>query len=266
MNNNLAHADSLPVDMPNNIPMNKTKRQGKTSKGSNQDRFRIRKNADVETSRLTEIDRKLGLISTDETGQLERTLNNSQLTLQKTAVPLSVTTRAVGTTTTIYSRAVTTWNIAAIEEIATIYQVFRIHLWLTFYKIYLAQQVQAEVLSALSVFMPLELPDEIRESLHSIAELPSIFVLVLDSIGKIETQEAVYHMGIPFPPTDIADVAEYRSLVILPQNLRTLMAMVSQPLDPVIRDDLLAHWCIPGSRFEDGILMNADQIYPDNYG
>lgn len=87
----------------------------------------IKTNSEVSENFHRELDKRLGLTADDETGQLEKVINSIEITPQPRAIPLSVMTRGVGTTTSIfYSRVETTWNLQAIEEIATIHQVYRV--------------------------------------------------------------------------------------------------------------------------------------------
>lgn len=206
-------------------PTKSRKRQGKGSRVSNEEKFRNRRNKEVDSKNLHDINVRLGLITEDETGQLASVIDNIDLSPQPRAIPLTVTTRGVGITTAIhYSRVETTWNLRAIEEIATIHQVYRVHLWLTIFKLYLAQQEQSEPRNGHDILMRVDLADQIRELLLTITEIPSLLSMIFDSIGKIETNGAVYHCGIAQQP-GAADLAEYRSLVILPSNIRELLVL-----------------------------------------
>lgn len=144
---NINEVDPLPVASATSAakPSARRLRQGKTSKSNNIQKFRNRLNTQDESSRLAAIGKQYKLFDTDDTKQLETTANSIQLTVQKRAVPLSVTTRSVGFATSIfYDRAASTWTLSAISEIATIHQVYRVHLWLAHFKIFLAQQIQVE--------------------------------------------------------------------------------------------------------------------------
>lgn len=139
-NNNLATEEKVEKK-----PSKSKKRQGKGSKTSNEEKFRNRRNKEVDSKNLHDINVRLGLVTEDETGQLASVIDNIDLSPQPRAIPLSITTRGVGIATAIhYSKVETTWNLAAVEVIATIHQVYRVHLWLTLYKLYLAQQDQSE--------------------------------------------------------------------------------------------------------------------------
>lgn len=110
------------------------------------------------------------------------------------------------------------------------------------------------------------LPDEFRELLKTLVEIPSLMSMILDSIGKIETQGAVYHCGLAPLPEGEAAIAEYYTLVILPDTIRTLLEqMAGNIIAQDIRNNVLEHWTIPGAHFIAGVLQNADQIYRPEY-
>lgn len=243
------------------------RRPGKGSQQRNMQKFRERKNAQAEEKRLTDIANKYKLFEYDETKQLEAVANTVQITAQKKAVPLSVTTRGVGFGTAIfYDRACSTWTQQAISEIATIHQVYRVHLWMVHYKVFLAQQIQAEV-----VFQPalrrIFINDEMREILQTIMEVPSLVSLVLSSIGKIESNGKVYHLGYAENPAGAADILEYSTVCPNPDNLRDIIDTLSNAGTPLAeRQEYHRYNSIPGVHVVDGFVTNADQVYPLNYG
>lgn len=260
-------ATVVPAEQATKPP--RSRRQGKSSKTKNLEKFRSRKNTEFMSTYMKELDKKLGLLNTDETGRIEQTISNITITPTKRAIPLSTTTRAVGTTTAIfYSRAVTTWNLNAIEEIATIHQVYRVHLWMTYYKLYLAQNIQSEPRNS-EPFVRIQINDDIRELIHSIVETVGLFSIVLDSIGKIETNDSVYHMGIVTAPAEPLDIVDHCSLTILPNNIRTYVETFGNAQTPPnILAHLVQHCSVPGAFIQanNNVLLNGDQIYPAVYG
>lgn len=243
------------------------RRQGKKSKQHNLEKFRGRKNQEVENTRLRDIEKRLGLFDLDESKQLEKVTNTIQLTQQRTAVPMSVTTRAVGISSAIfYDRATITWNLQAIADIATIYQIYRVHLWMAHYKVFLAQQIQTEPVVA-GALVRVHIPDETREILSTVLEVPSLMAIVLDSIGKIESGDKVYHLGYAVPPAVEAQLLEYYTLCVNPTNIRAILENVSNAQFPLAaRQEYFRYNCIPGALVENNLLMNADEIYPADYG
>ncbi|XP_017491504.1 PREDICTED: uncharacterized protein LOC108379631 [Rhagoletis zephyria] len=177
---------------------------------------------------------------------------------------MSITTRAVGFATAIaYQRTCTTWNTAAIAEIATIHVVYRVHLLLVHLKLYLAQQIQTEAVSVENALQHIFLADEIREELILITQVPNVMAMILDCIGKVEQDGFIWHVG--YPTRDLCD-EEYDSLVINPDTMRDLLHRLSNPAtSAVMRRDFIKYNSIPGAKFEGELLVNADDIWPVRY-
>lgn len=135
---------------------------------------------------------------------------------------------------------------------------YRIHLWLLYYKLYLAQQIQTESVPLGNVLERIVIPDD------SVIKIPSIVSMVIDCAGKVESGDRVYHMGIAVPPVEIRDIAEYLTLAIFTTTIRQLLVAASNAVVPV-NPDFENHWSIPGGRFENGRLQNANEIYPVEY-
>lgn len=92
-------------------------RQGKGSRNQNQDKFRRRKGAQEVDALRKRIESNFSMFSKDTDEQLKTAVNAVQLTPQKRAVPLEVTTRGVGFATAIsYERTCTTWSLNAITR------------------------------------------------------------------------------------------------------------------------------------------------------
>lgn len=53
---------------------------------------------------------------------------------------------------------------ASICEIATIHQVYRVHLWLALYKLYFAQQIQVEFVALSSALVRIVIQDKFRQA------------------------------------------------------------------------------------------------------
>lgn len=260
---------SLPAPADATGSKSRRPRTGKNSRQRNQLKYRNRVNAQDEARRLTEIETKYKLFETDDTKQLEKIANTIQITTQKRAIPISVSTRSIGFATAIfYDRASSTWNLRAIAEIATIHQVYRVHLWLAFYKMYLAQQIQVEMQNADEIFQRIFISDEVREIMHTVAEVPSLISLILDSMGKIETSNGVYHSGFALQPSpDSSDAVEFSVLCLTPLNIRATVATLANPETPLAdRQFYMQHNSIPGAHVTANLLMNPDEIYPAEYG
>lgn len=245
-----------------NVKKNTKKRQGKNSKAKADEKFRGRKGEQVVADFRKNIERKFEMFSNDSDKQLESVVNNVQTTPRQRAIPLSVSTRGVGFATAVaYERTCTTWNMEAISEIATVHQVYRVHLWLAHYKVYLAQQVQSEMVTTLSAFDRITIHDEIREKLRTVTRVPSALALIYDSIGKFSSNDKVYHMG--YTHTDIRQDPSCGGVIITPDNIRHILEFLTQPAFPEERADFVDHNSIPGMRIEANILQNIDEIWPE---
>lgn len=118
------------------------KRKGKGSAQRSLDQMRERKGRPILEKYRADLRRKL---LGDESGELEVALTNMSLTTQERAKPISVSTRGVGIVSSVeYSRIVTTWSMEAIVEICSIYSFYRVTLFMSWFKLALAQQVQYE--------------------------------------------------------------------------------------------------------------------------
>ncbi|KAL0276768.1 UNVERIFIED_CONTAM: hypothetical protein PYX00_004269 [Menopon gallinae] len=146
------------------------KRPGKASKAKRSEDFRIKMNQRQYEARRKEIEKNF--FSDEEMAAVEESLRAMKLTVQPRAIPMTVATCGVGFASAIeYSRMTTTWNIEAIEVICTIYQYYRVNMFLLYYKLYLASRDQSEMLS-----YPLEgvmiMTEDVRQVVAPIAQIP----------------------------------------------------------------------------------------------
>lgn len=165
-------------------------------------------------------------------------------------------------TTIAYKRAIRAWNRQSIHEIITIHQMYRVHVWLVYLKLYLAQSVQTGPRTTNGIFFnTININDDIHNMLRTINIAPAIVVMILRSIGKLETDEAVYHCGIVNPPTAGADLVKYWNLVQTPENIREALEFLANADNPLEqRVDYVNHNCLPGALFNaNHVLTNADR-------
>lgn len=88
-------------------------------------------------------------------------------------------------------------------------------------------------------------------------------VMILDRVGKIETRHNIYHMGF----AGATDSLEYRAYVQIPFNPRATLEALSNANTPEEdRQAFIAMNTIPGARYVNGLLTNADQILPPKKG
>lgn len=257
MNNLREMEDQLPAQAARGpIGAKSKKRQGKGSSKRANERFRER----IGTQELEEFRQGIldsMMFSRDE-GQLLRSVNSVQLTQQERAIPLTVATRGVGFITAIvYRRTCTTWDLGAISMIATIYQIYRVHLWLVHLKVYLAQQCQVEPVTTPGALERITVRDDIRELLYTVTRVPSTLAMMLDNVGKIKINDRIYHMGYA------ANCPEnFASLVITPTTIRQILVSLTQAANHEMRADFIAHNSIPGLNVEAGFAVNIDSVWP----
>lgn len=243
------------------------RRQGKASAAKNQDAYRKRHGQPIQDALIDKINEKFGLLATDDDRKLQQVIDSMKVVSNKRAIPLSVSTRGVGFTTSIvYDRSCITWNLHAISAIITIHQIFRVHLWLFHLKMYLAQQIQTEAETQPGLLRRIVLRDEIRELLMTVTQVPSAFAMVLDVAGKVDTPQNIYHLGYPEPLADDDDPARFRSLVMAPDTMRNFVEAMADIATPVeIRNDIILHNSIPGANYVGGILQNPNDVWPADY-
>lgn len=176
-------------------PPAKKKRPGEASRKRTSEAFRKKVGVKQNQELRDRIAKKYGLFDAD-TAELEKSLTNMSLTVQSYAVPLTVSTRGIGFAVTVeYSRMATTWSLSAIAEICTIYQYYRVGLYLAFYRICEARSFQCEVqsypLRDLSYFN-----EEIRQILVTVLQVPIATSSVLSVIGRVEGS-TIWHSYLP---------------------------------------------------------------------
>ncbi|KAL0276767.1 UNVERIFIED_CONTAM: hypothetical protein PYX00_004268 [Menopon gallinae] len=150
-------------------------------------------------------------LSDDEMAVLEESLKSMRLTVQPRAIPMPVATRGVGFASAIeYSGMITTWNVEAIEVICSIHQYYRVNMFLLYYKLYLANRDQGEMLS-----YPIEgvmiMSEEIRQIVAPISQIPIAISNILHAAGKVEGEVTFHARMIPDAPMTGEQMAVYLS-------------------------------------------------------
>lgn len=195
-------------------------------------------------------------------------LERLNISLQMRAIQLSTTTRGIGfATAAFYTRVITTWNLQSVAPICNILQCYRVHLYLFYYKMYLAAQEQNESRASNVAIENINLTSSMISVLSQLVELPCVFVAVLQSVGKIVINDEVYHSVIQAAPAENdANYIQYLASVQTPNNVRTLLDYLAQVANPVAnRMFLIERLCIPGCRIIGNLLQNADEVWPPNY-
>ena len=153
------------------LPLAKKKQSGKASRKRTSEAFRRKVGNKQAQEARDRIFKKHGLFDAD-TAELEKSLTNMSLTVQSYAVPLTVSTRGIGFASTVeYSRMITTWNLMAISEICTVYQYYRVGLYLAYYRVCESRFSQSEMQS-----YPMQnlvyFSEEIRQILVTVSQVP----------------------------------------------------------------------------------------------
>lgn len=254
---------------PNTVPTSKNPNKrfsGKGSKARKTDAFRM----SVGRKQLEEYRnaaKKRLFIFDQSTEQLNQHLANVKTVIQPTAKPLTVATRGIGFAVTAeYDRMCTTWTFESISEICTIYQYFRVALYLAEYKLSLASQIQCEMPSE-DVSEPVELSENLRQILAPVTQVPRPTYNILTSIGKIEGSCVWHSVKSNRPRVTGGQMALY----LYPNNIRGTLVNLSNPAyNATIRDQFHALNPLPGAnwRLERGhwLLQNPEEIWPNDYG
>jgi hypothetical protein len=190
-------------------------------------------------------------------------LTNMSLTVQSYAVPLTVSTRGVGFAVTVeYSRMATTWNLSAIAEICTIYQYYRVGLFLAYYRVCEARFSQSEVQS-----YPLRnlvyFSEETRQILATVSQVPIATSSILSAIGRVEGS-TVWHSYLP--DVELTD-ATICAVFMSPKNIREIMSHINVDATPLaFRQEFRQLCSVPGIYWSaDFRILNIDDVWPADY-
>lgn len=254
---------------PEAVPAMKNQPRKQSGKGAKQrktDNFRRKVGAKQLQERREEVMKRLGVFD-NSCAELEKSLADMHVTVQPTAIPVAVATRGVGFAAVAeYSRMCTTWNFDSINEICTIYQYYRVALYLAYYKLYLARYDQGEQPS-FDVVAPFVLNEEVRQVLVPVTQVPISTYNILSSIGKVEGSCVWHSVPNQTPPAN----GEQMALYIYPNVIRGYLERLhDQVNEPELRDAFHLLNPLPGAQWEQiqghWVLLNPDDIWPAVYG
>lgn len=192
----------------------------------------------------------------------------TDINIQKRAIQLPVATRGVGIIAAYeYNKMCTHQNFESIQEICTIYQYYRVCLYLVYYKLHLAELEQYE-LPSFNLVKPFILGNDICQILSLVRRVSRGMYFLLRSIGKIKTSENIWHS---IPIQNKAIDGEEAALYLYPFNIREYLQNLSDPnFNPQYRNRFHelnplpgADWC--NDTINGWILQNADVIWPADY-
>lgn len=116
--------------------------RGRGAKQRATDKFVHESNAKTLNARREATQRRLGVFNQDAT-QLEQSLKSMMVTAQPRAIPLPVATRGVGFAAVAeYSRLISSWDQTTVHAICSIYQYYRVSLFLFSFKVYHSRYAQ----------------------------------------------------------------------------------------------------------------------------
>ncbi|CAH0562877.1 unnamed protein product [Brassicogethes aeneus] len=97
-------------------------------------------------------------------------------------------------------------------------------------------------------------------------QLPSATAALLSSVGKVEADGRVWHSIFPELPEDPEQQVVFRTLCINVTNIRQLVVALADPNTPLAsREYFIAHNSLPGANFQNALLQNPDDIWPEIY-
>lgn len=253
-------ADSKPPKSTSDV--SHKKRQGKQSKQNKIDRFRQKVSSLKQKETFEPIMRRL--LGQDST-LVEQGVNSLSLTFQQFARPLSISTRGVGfAASAAYTRLVSAWSAQEVSDICTIHQFYRVHLYLTVYKLIRAQERQTEKESFRDFFIRMQLPFDVYQQLAEQTQVPTPLAAIVNSIGRVETRGAeIWHSGIPVapPPEELQNWIAYCTTCIVPGNIRELVVNLSNDANAQLCQYFRQHCSLPGARWNNAnVLQNPDDI------
>lgn len=242
------------------------KRRGKGAKAKSSAAFNRSANQKFMAQQREIVQRRLGVFNQDA-AQLEQSLKSMAVTVQPRSIPLPVATRGVGFTSVAeYSRLISAWNKETVVEICSIYQYYRVSLFLLAFKIYHSRYVQTREES-----FPLSprfvMNEEQRQVLQTVVQVPLSMYNILCTVGVVEG-EAAFHSYLP--DQDLVngqDVALYLS----PFNIREALTRLADVETPQVdRRSFFDLNPLPGARWDENqehgpLLLNGDQIWPEGY-
>lgn len=258
-------AQPAPIKDPDTQEKSKKKR-GAGAKKRSSHQYNRAANVKTATAAREAVMRRLGVFNEDA-AELEKSLMGMMVTTQRRAIPLPVATRGVGFTAVAeYSRLTSAWNVEIVEAICTIYQYYRVSLFLLTYKVFLSRYCQHKEesfpLSPRSI-----MDEEYRQVLQTVNQVPISMYNIICTVGVVEAET---DFNAYLPDQDLIsgqDVALY----LTPFNIREAIVMLSQEATPAVhRNEFFACNPLPAARWtnEPGVgplLQNADLIWPDDY-
>ncbi|KAK6637190.1 hypothetical protein RUM44_007604 [Polyplax serrata] len=239
-------------------------RPGQAAKARNQDRFRSRVNHRQANEDRAAIEQRYGL---QEEGAIERLFTAVECAESSYAVLIPVSTRGIGFACVLeYQRFM--------DDSMTIHAYYRVMMYLFQLKLVLSYRSQTVISNRPFNVIP-TLPADETNVRMSIAQVPLATYTVLHTVGAVHAPDDYYPV-LRFPileynwnkmsSDDRYAVGTQWAISLNIMNIRDILMLVSDPATPLdVRNGFSDHCPIPGARWVDNLLINAEDIWPDNY-
>lgn len=200
--------------------------------------------------------------------EIQDALKDMVINIWSCARPLPIATRGIGFAVALeYSRLCSTQKRAQIKESCTIYQYYRVALYLAYYKMYLAQCIQGEMRSK-DVIKHFYLPEQLCWVLAGVTQVPFTTFNILRAIGKIPEESLLHSYPVLSAPPD----GKAAALYLYPDNIRGILERLANKETPAsFRAEFYDLNPLPGARWigsaqQGWLLDNPDDIWPEGYG
>lgn len=149
----------------------KKKQLGSGAKQRSSEKYLHSSNAKTMAAKREAAMKRLGVFNQDA-AELEKSLKGMMVTVQPRAIPLPVATRGVGFAAVAeYSRLSSAWNAETVHAICTIYQYYRVLLYLLSFKVFLAHYVQHRE-ESFPMSPRFVMNEEFRQVLQTVTQVP----------------------------------------------------------------------------------------------
>ncbi|KAK6616800.1 hypothetical protein RUM43_015043 [Polyplax serrata] len=239
-------------------------RPGQASKARNQDKFRSRINHRQAAEDRSAIEQRYGL---QEEGAVEKLFTSVECGESSYAVLIPVSTRGIGFASVLEHQRFS-------DDSMDIHAYYRVMLHLFQLEVVLSYRSQTVIPNRPFAVIP-TLPADETNVLMSISQVPLATYTILHNVGAVHTPDDYYPV-LRYPPLEyewdrVSEDDRYAigtqwAISLNVSNIREILLLLSDPITPLdVRNGFIDHCPIPGAQWINNLLMNADDIYPDNY-
>lgn len=201
----------------------KKKSRGKGAKAKSTATFVTKSNQKHTAQQREAALKRLGVFNQDA-AQLEQSLKSMMVTIQPRAIPLPIATRGIGFTTVAEYSAAPGIKTQSQIYICTIYQYYRVSLFLLAFKVYHARYVQQQE-ESFPLSTRFMMNEEYRQELQTVSQVPISMYNIICTVGTIQGETA-FNSYFPDQGLDYGqDAALYLNLF----NIRTAVEGLCDP-------------------------------------